>query len=94
MGWYRFEEGQILGVPRIKNYQVAFYDINHCDGDCFDEATYQPEDIDRVIIYIETEEDKNKSDRTRVFVNFDDGDMYELKLVKLDKNKRYSNFYD
>ena len=94
MGWYRFEEGSFVGIPRIKNYHVAFYDMTHLNGDCFDESFYKPEDIALAITYVETEEDKNNSDRARVFVNFDDGDTYELRLIKLDKNKRYSNFYE
>lgn len=91
--WYRFENGEPLGIPRIKKYQVAFYDMD-VDGSCFDETFYSPEEIYSVMPYIETVEDENNIDRIRVFAHFDDGDIYELKLEKLDKEKYYSNFYD
>lgn len=80
--WYRFEEGQVLGVPRIENYQVAWYDMER-QGSCFDESFYEPNQINTVITYVETIEDINHCDRTRVFANFDNGDVYELKLHKL-----------
>lgn len=25
--WYKFEDENSIGIPRIKNYQVAFYDM-------------------------------------------------------------------
>ena len=90
--WYRFENDNPIGIPRIKNYQVAFYDMTH-NGSCFDESFFEPDEIGRVMPYVETVEDEGNNDRIRVFVNFDDGDRYELKLEKLDKEKRYSNFY-
>lgn len=91
--WYKFEKGVPIGSPRIKHYQVAWYDMER-NGDCFDESFHKPENINKVITYVETIEDEGHRDRARVFAIFDDGDEYELKLVKLDKNKRYSNFYD
>ena len=91
--WYKFEDGKPIGTPRIRGYQVAWYDMDRLNGDCFDESFYKPEDINKVITYVETIEDEGHCDRTRVFAIFDD-DEYELKLEKLDKNKRYSNFYD
>lgn len=91
--WYRFEEGNPVGIPRILGYQVAFYDMNH-RGDCFDESFLKPEDIGLVMPYVETIEDEGHRSRTRVFARFDNGDEYELKLVKIDKNSRCSNFYD
>ena len=73
--WYRFEEGNPIGIPRIKEYQVAFY--NMCsNGYCFDEDFYSPNEIDKVIPYVETEEDIGNDDRSKVFVHFDDGDIY------------------
>lgn len=90
--WYRFEEGRERGIPRVTRYQVAFYDMEKGCG-CFDEAIYAPNEINKVIPYVETIEDVGNSDRTRVFVEFDNGDRYELKLKKLDKWRRYSNFY-
>lgn len=89
--WYKFEDEYSIGIPRIKNYQVAFYDMTR-GGSCFDESFFEPDEIDRVMPYVETVEDEGNNDRIRVFVNFDDGDKYELKLEKLDKEKYYSNF--
>ena len=89
--WYRFEEGNPVGIPRIVDYQVAFYDMT-MRGECFDEAFFKPEDINHVITYVETVEDEGASDRCRVFAHFDNGDEYELKLVKVDPNRRRGYF--
>lgn len=92
--WYRFEEGNPFGIPRIKNYQVAFYDVNR-GYKCFDESFFKPDEINNAITYVETEEDENSPDnRRRVFAHFDNGDMYELKLEKIDNKSNCSNFYD
>ena len=80
--WYKFEQGNPVGVPRIKNYQVAWYDMSN-KGKCFDENFYFPNEIDNVMPYVETIEDFNSETRTRVFANFDDGTKYELKFVKV-----------
>lgn len=91
--WCKFEEGNPLGIPRVKKYQVCFYDMDR-NGDCFDETFYLPNEINMAMPFVETIEDVTNNDRTRVFVHFDDGDMYELKLKKLNKEHRYSNFFD
>lgn len=86
--WYKLEEGKYIGTPRVKQYQVAWYDMTK-DGSCFDEAFYDPAELDIVISYVETIEDINNNDRSRVFVHFDNGDIYELKLEKLEPGRRY-----
>ena len=91
--WYRFEEGNPIGIPRIKNYQVAFYDMTR-DGECFDESFFKPDEIGKVMPYVETVEDVNNCDRTRVFIHFDDGGQYELKLKRIENGRRCSKFYD
>lgn len=91
--WYRFEEGNSVGIPRIIGYQLAWYDMTR-DGKCFDETFFKPEDIGNVITYVETVEDEGNYDRARVFAHFDNGDVYELKLDKIDKNHRRGGFYD
>ena len=73
------------------------------NGDCFDEDFVLPKDneiktlesIGTILPYIETVEDENKTDRSRVFVHMDNGDVYELKMEKLSKEEfdRCSNFY-
>ena len=90
--WYRFKKDNPIGIPRVKYYQIAWYDMTK-NGDCFDEDFIGPEGIDRVMPYVETVEDENNSDRSRVFVHFDNNDVYELKLEKLVPNKNYTNFY-
>lgn len=83
--WYK------NGVPRIKNYHLAWYDMVR-DGKCFDESFYEPNEISEVMPYVETVEDEGNPDRSRVFVNFDDGDVYELKLARVNKDK--CNYFD
>lgn len=91
--WYRFEDDNSVGIPRIKEYQVAFYDMT-MNGSCFDESFFPPDEIERVMPFVETIEDIGNDDRTRVFVYFDDGEMYELKLERISKERRCSRFYD
>lgn len=91
--WYRFEKGNSVGIPKIKEYQVAFYDMTR-GGNCFDESFFEPDEVGKVIPYVETVEDEGNDDRTRVFVQFDNGDRYELKLEKIDDGRRCSRFYD
>ena len=101
MGWYRFFKDKVKGQLRIDRAQVALYDMER-DGDCFDESfivhkgddVKTLQDIGMWLTYIELDENADKCDKSRVFIHMDDGERYELKLVKLDKNKRYSNFYD
>lgn len=90
--WYKFEKGQYVCIPRIKNYQICWYDMER-DGGCFDEDFCSPDEIDRVIPFVETIEDEGNFSRSRVFVNFDNGDEYELKLIKVDKNQKNGYFY-
>lgn len=77
--WYRFEEGNPLGALDVVHYQVAWYKHDRC----FDEAFYGPDEIAFVIPYTETIEDEDNLIRTKVFVHFGNGDIYELKLEKV-----------
>lgn len=70
----------------IKGYLVAYYD-NKLE-DCFDETFYPSEKIDIAFGYVETLEDKNNYDRTKVYVLFNDGDVYELKMEKVERDNR------
>lgn len=100
--WYRFKKGESKGKLRVKRVQVAWYDMEQ-NGDCFDEDFVLPKDneiktlesIGTILPYVETVEDENKTDRSRVFVHMDNGDVYELKMEKLSKEEfdRCSNFY-
>lgn len=85
--WYK------NGIPRIKKYHLAWYDMTR-DGSCFDESFFKPDEVDKIMPYVETVEDEGKNDRSKVFVHFDDGDMYELKLVKVNKNERQHGYFD
>ena len=92
--WYRFEKGNPKGICRVKHFQIAWYDMEQ-NGDCFDEDFIMSDGIERVIPYVETIEDENNSDRSRVFVHMDNGDVYELKMEKLSKEQlnHCNNFY-
>lgn len=101
--WFKFSNGNSKGKLRIKHVQVAWYDMER-NGDCFDESFVFPspegetktlENIGMILPYVETVEDKCKSDRSRVFVHFDNDDVYELKMEKLSKEQiaKCSNFY-
>lgn len=82
---YRFEDGNPRGVCRVKNIQTAWYDMDD-DGSCYDESFSKiTPDIERLLAYLETEEDlkAEKRSRSRVFINMDDGDSYELILQKV-----------
>lgn len=101
MGWYRFFKDKVKGQLRIDKVQVAWYDMER-GGSCFDEdwIIHKGDDVKTLqeigmcLTYVELDKDADKCDKSRVFIHMDDGEQYELKLVKLDKNKRYSNFYD
>ena len=80
--WYRFEDFNPVGIPRIRKYQIAFYDMTR-DGCCFDEMFCSPNEIDKVMPFVETIEDADSYERTKVFVHFDNGDIYELKMEKV-----------
>ena len=100
--WYRFEKGESKGKLRVKRVQVAWYNMEQ-NGDCFDEDFVLPKDTDiktlesigTILPYVETVEDENKTDRSRVFVHMDNGDVYELKMEKLSKEQfdKCNNFY-
>lgn len=102
--WFKFRKGNSKGTLRIKHVQVAWYDMER-NGDCFDESFVFPSpgdesqtlaNIGMILPYVETAEDEGNSDRSRVFVHFDNGDVYELKMEKLSKGQiaKCSNFYD
>ena len=90
---YRFEEGNMVGFCRFKEAVIAFYDMGH-KGDCFDESRTDDVDIPlrQLLSYVETEEDIEKNDRSRVFIYMDDGKEYELIMNPI--NTPCRNFYD
>lgn len=89
---YRFLKGCVKGVCRVKNIQIAWYDMER-GGDCFDESRKDiSTPLENILAFVETEEDKNNSDRSRVFVNMDNGDCYELIMRKVKSN--CTNFND
>ena len=101
MSWYRFFKDKIKGQLRIDRVQVCWYDMER-NGYCFDESwiMHKGDDVKTLqgigmwLPYVELDKNADKCDKSRVFIHMDDGEVYELKLEKLDKNKRYSNFYD
>ncbi len=90
---YRFEEdNRFLGnkyengvsVCRVQNIQTVFYDMNNY-GCAFDEDFRDiTMDMQKILAYVETEEDKNNTIHSKVFINMDDGDTYELCMKKVD----------
>ena len=89
---YRFDPNNSKGICRVKNIHIAWYDMEH-NGDCFDEDFENiTESIEHILAYVETYEDHNKIDRSRVFINMDDGDTYELIMRKCKSN--CTNFND
>ena len=102
--WYRFEEGNPKGICRVKQLQIAWYDMKR-NGDCFDESIIKNGGDEKDILnrlglwttYVDMDEDtdKNKADRSRVFVYMDNGDCYELQVRKLTKKQQRecTNFY-
>ena len=101
--WFKFRKGKQKGKLRVKHIHIAWYDMKQ-NGECFDESFIYPtpdddsktlKNIGMALPYVETIEDEKQSDRSRVFVHFDNGDIYELKMEKLSKEQIESsnNFY-
>ena len=102
--WYRFEKNSPKGICRVKHFQIAWYDMEQ-NGDCFDESIIKNGGDEKDILnrlglwttYVDMDEDtdKNKADRSRVFVYMDNGDCYELQVRKLTKKQQRecTNFY-
>ena len=65
----------------IKFYHVAFYDLTR-DGKCFDESFFKPDEADKALDYVDYMDSKCSGQptfKTRVFVHYTDGRIYELK---------------
>ena len=101
--WWHFKKGKPKGKLRIERIQVVWYDMEH-NGDCFDESIIKNGDEEDILnrlglwtTYVDMDEDtdKNKADRSRVFVYMDNGDCYELQVRKLTKKQQRecTNFY-
>ena len=92
--WFKFIEGEPIGRLRVKQVQTCWYDMED-NGDCFDEDFIIPvedkvktlESIGHILTYVETVEDENNCDRSRVFIHMDDGSVYELLMKKLSKEQ-------
>jgi len=101
--WFKFTKENYKRKLRIKYAQVAWYDMER-NGECFDEEFIFPssedesktlKNIGMLLPYVETAEDDGNSDRSRVFVHFDNDDVYELKMEKINKEQfdKYGKFY-
>ena len=64
-------------MKKIENFQIAFYDKNGC----YDEGFFEWWDT-KCLEYILEEDYTCPDEYRRLFVNFDDGSRYEIKLVK------------
>lgn len=99
--WFKFKKGEPKGKLRVKQVQLAWYDMER-NGDCFDESWILPSGDDQEMLksvgtwlpYVETVEDEGKCDRSRLFVHMDNGDVYELLMKKLSREEfeKCSNF--
>lgn len=72
MSWYRFVDGK--GVPRIKEYQVGFYDER--TGKCYDETFYEPDQANEVMPYL-------LEPFCKVFAVFSKDEVYEIVVKKV-----------
>ena len=68
--------------------------MDQFNGNCFDEARISDANIplEQILSFVETEEDIQNSNRSRVFVCMDDGKEYELVMNPV--NTPCVNFYD
>lgn len=74
MNWYRFVNGK--GIPRIKEYQVAFYDER--TGNCYDEIFYEPNQINQAITYV-------GEPFCKVFAIFSKDEVYEITAMRVER---------
>ena len=89
---YKFEPNSFKGICRVKDIQIAWYDMEH-NGDCFDEAFENIKvPTEHILAYVETEEDRDRINHSRVFINMDNGDKYELIMRKCESD--CTNFND
>lgn len=69
-------------VPRkIKCYLLAFYD----EHGCYDESRYDPWELNQISYAFETiahQEPNVDGEYEKLFVYFEDGESYEIKLTK------------
>ena len=80
------------GICRVKDIQIAWYDMEY-NGDCFDEDFENIKvPTEHILAYVETEEDRDKINHSRVFINMDNGDKYELIMRKCESD--CTNFND
>jgi hypothetical protein len=102
--WWKFKKGEPKSKLRVERVQVAWYDMER-NGDCFDESIIKNDGDEKDLLnrlglwttYVDMNEDtdKNKADRSRVFIYMDNGDCYELQMRKLTKEQQRecNNFY-
>lgn len=74
MNWYGYANG--IGIPRIKEYQVGFYDER--TGECYDEAFYKPDEIDKAITYV-------GEPFCKVFAIFSKDEVYEITATRVER---------
>lgn len=84
-----------IGKYPIDYFHICWYDMEK-GGDCYDEDDISPTTFGpSMFTYIDTEDNKDDSDRSRIFVHHINGDIYELCLHKLTEEQwaECSNFY-
>jgi hypothetical protein len=90
---YIFKNKTTKGEYPISQFHVAWYEMEN--GYCFDEMFFDKDTFDpfELLTFIETEENENDQDRTRVFVEMKNGSLYEFKLEKIKHPEDCNNFY-
>ena len=84
---YIFKEGKVQGEYPIDYFRICWYDMEENES-CYDETWVNPENFSsKYFTYIDTEEDEDCIDRSRIFAHHKNGDIYELRLHKLTKEQ-------
>ena len=84
-----------VGKYPIDYFQICWYDMYE-GGRCYDEDVIMPNIFtSKFLTYLDTEDNKEDSIRTRIFAHHINGDIYEISLHKLtDKQwNECENFY-
>lgn len=78
MEWYRWINGDPIGIFRVEYYQAAFYDTNGC----YDESRWRSHELSKAIAYARTPDEEIGS---RLYAVFDNGDKYEIFAKKVEE---------
>lgn len=86
----------IDGDYPIKNFLATFYEKTNGQFCCYGECVVSPKDMDvQRLTYIMDEEEKADpdADKTRLFAEMKNGDIYEFVLRKVDRENEDFSIY-